>query len=385
MGVGRHVGPHIFGLVGAVLADEIEHVRDIGPLPQQILAAREIIHPRLRLREPGVGAVEVDAPRPHHHARNGVDVWLVRVAVEEDLVEPLREHLVAQRLHRIGIVLPAAGLRLAGESLGGDDVLAVHVRRGGDHLDRAVVGPGGARPEFGHRHLGASAHLKLVERPGAVTLDQEAKARRVGALLIALIVILDGQVGERAPEVEQEAVGDIQIADDPPRERGEIAQHRIAVARLEIGRQRRRPVLEPGFVAVDLKHVEGVADERPRRLDHSSDAAVILMVDRFPVQLVDLQSAARVGGRDIELAGRRVTEAKDRPAPRRRLPPQRSSSVDLARQVDDLGGVDRIALHQVGRAILARIAHAEAVLALHVPVLDARRGVEQRLGELHLA
>src|SRR3546814_1628425 len=80
------------------LTDEIEHVGNIGALTQHILRAGEVIHPRLRLREPGIGALEVDAPRPHRHARHRVRIGLVRVAMEEDLIDPLGEHLIAQRL-----------------------------------------------------------------------------------------------------------------------------------------------------------------------------------------------------------------------------------------------------------------------------------------------
>ncbi len=309
----------------------------------------------------------------------------MRGAVEQDLVDPEREHLVAQRLHRIREILPAAGLRLAGEGFGGDHVLAVDVRGGGDHLDGAVVGPRRARPEFARRYLRAARNLQRIERTGAVALDKKAQPGLVRALLHPAVVIVGHHVRQRAAEIEQEAIRCVAIADDAARQRGKIGQDVIIVACREIGRQRRRPVLQASLETVDHGHVERLADKRSRRFHQLADAVVELIIDRRRAQLVDLEPAPRIGCGHVDMTGAGVAEAHHRPAPRRRRPAQRSIGGELIGDVDHLVGIDRIARVAIGGAPRGVRRHLECVFGLRAPILDSGAGVERRLGEHRFA
>src|SRR3546814_5485478 len=78
-----------------VLAREIEDVGGETALAEQMLAARGIGQPGAGIVEPGVGAIEMEAPRPHRHPRPCGRMRLLRVAVEDEMVEP-------ERIHQIG-------------------------------------------------------------------------------------------------------------------------------------------------------------------------------------------------------------------------------------------------------------------------------------------
>src|SRR3546814_19707188 len=107
----------------------------------------------------------MEAPRPHRHPRPCGRMRLLRVAVEDEMVEPERIHLVAQRLHRIRVFEPARLRRATGETFGADEGLAVDVRGGRGNLDR-IGGSTHAPPEFAH------ARKSVVEgKSGYVRVD----------------------------------------------------------------------------------------------------------------------------------------------------------------------------------------------------------------------
>src|SRR3546814_9493483 len=109
----------------------------------------------------------MEAPRPHRHPRPCGRMRLLRVAVEDEMVEPERIHLVAQRLHRIRVFEPARLRRATGETFGADEGLAVDVRGGRGNLDR-IGGSTPAHPEFAHQRVDLRACLLIVERAVAL-------------------------------------------------------------------------------------------------------------------------------------------------------------------------------------------------------------------------
>src|SRR3546814_3851694 len=99
---------------------------------------------------------------------------LLRVAVEDEMVEPERIHLVAQRLHRIRVFEPARLRRATGETFGADEGLAVDVRGGRGNLER-IGGSTPAHPEFAHQRVDLRACLLIVER--AVAISDRTRTR----------------------------------------------------------------------------------------------------------------------------------------------------------------------------------------------------------------
>lgn len=174
---GRIVGP-----VGhrRALAAEVGDVGDGPALLEQELAAGEILHPRLAHFPPGVGALKVDAPFPHGHAGIVVRPGLVSEPVKNEAVDSTAKSTVAVGLERVGIIHPAGELGKAGETFGGDDVLAVNVADGGSHFYRPAVGLVDvlSGPEFAHGDVVVGAGLERFER-ALVGLDHRLEPVRV--------------------------------------------------------------------------------------------------------------------------------------------------------------------------------------------------------------
>ena len=77
---------------------EVADVGDEQPLPQQELAAREVVVPRRRPVPPGLRPLVVNAPGAHGHARADVGPRLECVAVKDEPVDSLAKRPIAERL-----------------------------------------------------------------------------------------------------------------------------------------------------------------------------------------------------------------------------------------------------------------------------------------------
>src|SRR3546814_1267404 len=90
------------------------------------------------------------------------------------------------------------------------------------------------------------------------------------------------------------------IADDTAGDRGHIRRERIAAPRGEFGRQVRRPVLHPGFVAVDHRTGEIALAEALHRREHLGEILVEVEIERGGAELrseehtSELQSLMRI-------------------------------------------------------------------------------------------
>jgi hypothetical protein len=185
----QHVGVHQVKIVASrqhrhrhlrrvrrTLANEIEDVRRVVPLPQHPLAARQVVEPRFAPLEPRVRAVEVKTPGTHRHPGRCGGMRLMREPVKQHLIQPEAEHLVAQDLQRVRGLLPAGRLLFARERLAGDHRLSVGMRRRGHHFHRPVRGPRRALPKFRHRKIGQAADVQLVEDALSVAFDIQLQA-----------------------------------------------------------------------------------------------------------------------------------------------------------------------------------------------------------------
>src|SRR3546814_5346643 len=107
----------------------------------------------------------------------------------------------------------------------------------------------------------------------------------------AVIAILHQQRVDAA-QIPQEAFGNLGIADDTAGDRGHIRRERIAAPRGEFGRQVRRPVLHPGFVAVDHRTGEIALAEALHRREHLGE--ILVEVERSEEHTSELQSLMRI-------------------------------------------------------------------------------------------
>ena len=98
-----------------------------------------------------------------------------------------------------------------------------------------------------------------------------------------------------AAEVPQEALGPLGARDEPPGERGHVAGERIAAPRRELGREVRRPVLHPGFVAVDQRAGELALAEPFERRQQLAEIFPEMEIERGGAELVAFEAAAVVG------------------------------------------------------------------------------------------
>ena len=96
-----------------------------------------------------------------------------------------------------------------------------------------------------------AAHLQAFEA-GGVGLGGEEQAVVVAELGHVAVVVVGEEVGDRAAEVPEEAVGGRAVADGAPGEREQVGGRVVAAALLELLAHPRRPVVQAGLVAVDL-------------------------------------------------------------------------------------------------------------------------------------
>ena len=248
-------------LRGASLGLQVADVGHEQALPQQMLAAGQVLMPAGGLFPPRLRAFVVQAPGAHRHAGPGVEPGLHGVAMEDEAVDPFAKGPVAQRLDVGRMALPFFGVG-GGEGLGADDPLAVDVAGGGHFRDRVVRPAVGPRPELAHRLVALAAVGHVVERPVAVGLDRELQSVLVGQLAEMAGVVLRQQVGNRLPQVPEEPLGDFHAIDDPAGEDGQVAEKVVAAALAELLAHLRRPVLRVDFPTVDVRGDERLAGQR---------------------------------------------------------------------------------------------------------------------------
>ena len=240
-------------------------VAEIGgeePLAKQELAACQIFVPGSRPVPPGLRALVMNAPRPHGHAGPHIGPGLEGVAVEHETVDSLAEGPVAQRLDGCRVLRPALGI-VGGERLGADDRLAERVAGRGHApagLDRAA-----ADPELAHRLIRLAGVGQMVAR-AAVGLGRESQAMLVRELAHASGVVLDDQLGDRLPQIPEEALGDFRACHDAAGHDRQVRRDLIAPTPLELFAHPCRPVLRTILPAIDVGRDERLAGWPGRRL-----------------------------------------------------------------------------------------------------------------------
>ncbi len=322
---------------------EITDVGREGPAAEHELAAGQVFVPARRQLPPGVGPLVMETPRAHGHAGPAVDPGLHRIAVEDEAVDAVGEGAVAEGLDRGRMLQPLLAVA-RGERLGAEDGLAVGVHGGGHALDR--LERAAAHPELAHRLVGL-AGVGQVVAGAAVGLDGEAQAAGAGQLAEAAGVILDDELGDRPAQVPQEALGDLQAPDDPPREDRQIGVEVVAAALGEFGRHRRGPVLRAVLPAVDVRRDEDLAGRRARVGDELLHHAAVVGLDPRSGELVALEAAAAFRRRGVLDARRGVAETHDGPLSGRNVPGQAAVRVQPLLEVDDPRRVDDLRGGQV--------------------------------------
>ena len=188
---------------GGVLSDEVRDVGDVEPLSQHPPAALQVAREEIEMLEPRVVAVELFAePRD---APGLLVALLLNIDVQDRRVEPFRKKAVGALLqvHRPALepIVPARiGLRP-------DEPSAVDVRtaRRGAVLD---VAERPLAPVFAGDSVGLSAVLEKLagEAPVSVALEPRLHAVRVRRLAESADVRIRDFVGDKPPEVPEEAV-----------------------------------------------------------------------------------------------------------------------------------------------------------------------------------
>ena len=309
-----------------------------APLLQHRLATLQIVQPATGLVPPCVGSLEVDAIRPHRHARFPVEPWLVRVAVENKLVDPAGIHQVACGLEGLGAFGPAVEVR--GERLRRNQRLTGHLgARAGMFGQPVMFGQIGhiVCPELPHRHIHFFCNIQRVAEHRVIVFRPELQAVFVTEFGVICIVVFEHQFLQRPAIIFQKPFGGFHIVHHAAGEqqRQERCQV-IAAPRAEFLRHRRSPVLRAHFPTVGGRVGKRLASERSAEFCQASNESIIVPLDRCLAELVAFQrgDAGRRGNGFHSAC--RVTHPQDCPPAGRNLPSQLSGYIHVFGQVHDL-------------------------------------------------
>ena len=343
--------PHASGNIAAVV---VKHIGVEAALAQEVLAAGEVVHPAAALVPPGERAVEVQAELPEAHARHAV-VGLVRVAVKDNLVEPIAKLLVGIGLQAERVLRPAVILAERGECFARDDRLAVGVR-GARRFLRVVLAALGVRrvagvefaaePEFALRDIHHAEALELVDgnrHANAGSLCFEDGAVFVQDFAEGPVEIFVDEIGNGAAVIPEESVCLIDIVHDAAGEGGQPFDDVIATACFELGGEFRPPSLATGLPAIDVHIIENRPEQRAEAVADPAEHSVVEMVlQRLRAEFVDLQTGGTLGDGFDFVAVRGVAEAEDGPASLGQRGLEHSPGNKIAGEVDDFFRIDAL-------------------------------------------
>ncbi|OQA32558.1 MAG: hypothetical protein BWY56_02226 [Acidobacteria bacterium ADurb.Bin340] len=232
----------------------------------------------------------MEAPGPHGHAGAHRLPRLLRVAVEDEAVDPAAVDEVAHLLERIRVVLPAPVLRACGEGLGAHKLQGIGVGDGRGHLAATVIHTP-AHPELGHRNVASPAGDQLVEPRIAVGLHGQHHPVAVGKLRVMPEVTVGEQVTDGLAVVPQEALRLLQTIHHAARERRQEGQQFVPATGLELLGHLLGPVLAVHLVTVDEDVVEDLARERPDLLNQLAQHALKMGFRGLLAHLVAFQAS----------------------------------------------------------------------------------------------
>ena len=244
---------------------------------------------------------------------------------------PRAKEPVPDRLEVRGRLAPARDQGHRREGLGGDQGLAVDVRRrrrlahvGG--VLRVVLLPGERRPELAHRNV----HLALAQQPvpggrqaGAHGLRVEADALLAQVLGGRRVVVLRQEVRDGAAEVPQEAVAHVRALHHATGQHRQVRRRVVAAPRAELLDHVVGPVLVPGLPAVHQEVAEALAEVRTHGAGDHVDVVLDVGVHVLAAELVDLVAGRLRRGGMVLLAGERVAHAQDDPLAGGHVPVER--------------------------------------------------------------
>ncbi len=361
-------------VVGRALRGEAGDVRREPSLLEQKLAAREVVQPGFGKLEPCIVPVEMNPPLGHRHARRALP-WLHGITVENQPVDPVAKHPVAENFVGEGMVAEPCLNRPRCERLGRHDLFPLRVGGGrrADRPTRTFV----VQPELGHRHIRLAAGQHVVERAVAIRLRRKCHALLMRKPPEFREIIIGHHLADCSPQVPQKPLGLVHRTDDQSGQRGQPRRHVIPAALTKFLTHFRRPVLTADFPAIDMSHGQRFGVRTLGIGLELADKLFEVMTRRRATELVTFEPDAGRRCRMVFLAGGGRAEADDFPIPLRHFPGQDTIRSELVGEVHHIFRFD--AACRANR----RLSHGQ-LSADHGGAGLQRGGVRQR-GKNHVS
>ena len=301
-----------------VLTDEIGRIGHVQPLLEHEVTAFEIGDEEVQLVEPRVVAVELVAEEGVHTGFRAVG-RLRNVDMQQRVVDALREEAVAALLHPVGMA--RIGRKSRRERFGRNLILAVNMGAGGcgTVLDIAQLALAPVLP--GHLVRLAAVLQKLArEAPVSVIFEPCGETVAVSQFPQGADMVVRQPVGHHPPQVPQETVRTVAVADRQAAEHGQVGMRVVAVTGLERLEKIVAEVLAALLVTVGHDDFPRLAVGGGNATAQLPDESVVMLRQMRRAPFVHLQPCSVLQGGTVHHPGRHHARAQDHPTSGRSLP-----------------------------------------------------------------